>query len=605
MCGIAGIYSPVDRLPPQHLETFTDALAHRGPDGRGFAYREEGRLGLGHRRLSILDLDAASDQPFVRGHLTMVYNGELYNFIELRRELEGLGHQFKSNGDTEVVLAAYEQWGADCQAKFNGMWALAIYDERRRELFLSRDRYGIKPLYYLRAPGQPFAFASETYAFKHLRGYERTFDAANLAHCLKDVRSFGAKKETVFTGLYQLPPGHCALLAMDGQLTVRRWWHNRGEITLPASQRERTERFRELFDDACRLRLRSDAPLTTALSGGMDSSSVYASVTGLLGRGGLQRAGEASRRAYCLGFPGSQRDERSDARRVVDHVGGELKEVLPVYDRDTILNDTRQFDTVFSDPNFIVRQLYAAMAADGFKVSLDGHGVDEMLFGYRNMIDSLLPFIAKEEPETYSNLLYLRLKMASFGTVDPGLVLKRAKQTVWRLLGINKHTALPVPTGPLMSPQEIVNTCMFETYLPTILQNFDRASMAEGVEIRTPFLDYRLVEFCLALPLEDLLSGQHTKIILRRAMNKRLPKKICWAQKKVGLQAPMDDLFNGPLNEFALDLIRSKVLLESPHWDGRQLANDLEEKLRLMKFRQSDGYRIWPVLSTLLINNEA
>ena len=276
MCGIAGIWDFFAPIQAETLDRFTDSLAHRGPDGRGTFI--DGGLGLGHRRLSILDLSPAGANPMAYGmngpRYQITYNGEVYNFLEIRAELMAKGYRFKSDTDTEVVVAAYAAWGPACLTRFNGMWAFAIWDSEEQKLFLARDRFGVKPLYVHTVPGR-IAFASEIKAFLELDGFIPDMNrdiAAKMAVAAPDCE--GAEIETIMAGVKRLPPGHTLTIDRDGNAKLEQWWSSAEHLpSVPARYEEQVEAFREIFFDAVRIRLRSDVAVGTCLSGGVDSSS--------------------------------------------------------------------------------------------------------------------------------------------------------------------------------------------------------------------------------------------------------------------------------------------------------------------------------------------
>lgn len=313
-------------LNPVELERFTDTLRHRGPDGRGTFI--DGNLGLGHRRLAILDLSDAGKCPMSYGgadgrRYWITYNGEIYNFLELRSELQKLGHRFHTETDTEVVLAAFAQWGGDCLLRFNGMWALAIWDTVERVLFLARDRFSVKPLYYL-STGR-FAFASELKAFLALDTFSPGLNEEIVPGIIQNSYSYeGTNQETILRGIRRLPGGHCLVLKDDGHYTIKKWWETQDHIPqIPARYEEQVEQFRELFLDAVRIRMRSDVPIGTCLSGGIDSSAIASSMAWNYheGKTGLERCADDWQHTFIAGFPGTEIDECECAAEVVKHIG--------------------------------------------------------------------------------------------------------------------------------------------------------------------------------------------------------------------------------------------------------------------------------------------
>lgn len=265
MCGITGFWNldgrPVNR---EELIRFTSQLAHRGPDGWDVYADESASLGLGHRRLAIIDLNTG-DQPmsYLNGRYWIVFNGEIYNFVELKKELESLGYVFKTDSDTEVILAAYDKWGEDFQFKLNGMWACAIWDSRERKLFLSRDRFGVKPMIYL-FDGRRFAFASEMKAFLALDNFRAEYNPTVLANSLEDATHVEGAEDCLFQGLKRLLGGHCLTLDADGRMNIRRWWNTLDHLpNVPQRYEDQVAQYRELFLDACRIRMRSDVAIGT------------------------------------------------------------------------------------------------------------------------------------------------------------------------------------------------------------------------------------------------------------------------------------------------------------------------------------------------------
>jgi asparagine synthase (glutamine-hydrolysing) len=396
MCGITGIWNlNGKRIIPEILEKFTDAIHDRGPDGFGYAYFYNGTLGFGHRRLSILDLTEAAKQPMhcADGRFTITYNGEIYNFQDIKDELELEHYHFKTESDTEVILAAYHKWGKECLHKFNGMWAFAIWDRDKEELFLARDRFGIKPFNFIHEKGKIFAFSSETISFKYLENYRRQFDFEMLKLNTSGVRIQGSG-HTIYNGIFQLLPGHYAYFRQhDTHINQKRWWnitHHCNKKTAKKSDEIAAEYY-DLLRDACRLRLISDVPVGTALSGGLDSSSIYSTVYDIISKEHLTRFAADSQRAFVVTFPGLIEDEREYANEALKFTGGPAVFIEQIFKDlpNQIELDTKRFDSLGVAPITSISSIYRGMKENGIKVSLDGHGVDEMLYGYRDMIHNL------------------------------------------------------------------------------------------------------------------------------------------------------------------------------------------------------------------------
>lgn len=553
MCGIAGIYDFKGPVSQECLDFFTDALAHRGPDGRGTLL--DGPVGLGHRRLAILDISDAGRNPLryeaPDGRiLWTVFNGEIYNFLELKSELEALGHRFHTKTDTEIIPAAYCQWGADCLLRFNGMWAFALYDPRDRSLFLSRDRFGIKPLYYLIQDGM-LAFASEIKAFTCLEGYSPALDDAVVPIVVKNPAAYeGRTVDTLMRGVRRLPPGHLLQLGPDGRCVVRRWWETADHIPkMPATYAEQVEGFRELFLDAVRIRLRSDVPVGTCLSGGVDSSAVASAMAWLnrhVDRDGLNRCAKDWQRAFIAAFPGTVLDEREYADEVVRHVGAkphywnfDSNEAI-----EHIIDTVWSMEEIYNGVAVPPWCLYMEMRRQNVVVSIDGHGGDELLAGYPWYLDCTMGKL--------NNVLY------------------------------NEFHSL---------------------VLPAILRNYDRCSMAHGVEVRMPIMDWRLVTYSFGLPASAKIGGGFTKRVFRDAMAGIMPEKNRLRRSKIGFNSPMIEWLNGGLVPFVKKITASKQFLDSPHWNGpalRQRAVGLSEAKAWTMGHWGESLYLWTVINIVL-----
>jgi asparagine synthase (glutamine-hydrolysing) len=538
MCGIAGFYGFGKSPDAEALNQITDALSHRGPDGRGIW--QQGPVGLGHRRLAILDLSHAGACPMVcRGpdgrECVITYNGEVYNFLELRRELEKEGYLFHSETDTEVVGAAYLRWGKECLLRFNGMWALAIWEPKERNLFLARDRFGVKPLHYLWHRDN-FYFASELKAFCALPEFQRKLNRGYAAEALGKSQSLeGTSEETLMEGVKKLLPGHRMEIDREGRWKKEKWWETRDHLPdAPGTPEKQVAAWRELFLDSVRLRLRSDVPVATSLSGGLDSSAVAAGMQILEKEnpGGLTRAPRDWRRSFCSVFPGTALDERAYAEETARATGSPCR--LTVFTDPPSAKQIEESVWTMEDVSpalaVPVVENYRAMRSQGVWVSLDGHGADEMLGGYG-----------------------------------------------WYL------------AEPMQSLNDRLCRDFHQTLLPSILRNFDRCSMASGVEVRMPFMDWRLVCLSFALPAELKIGRGYTKWILREAMKGRLPEKIRLRRSKIGFNSPMVDWFNRGLGGLA------RRVIESPTWRSCRLfpARKIGEEILAAERGKTLGSADW------------
>jgi asparagine synthase (glutamine-hydrolysing) len=536
MCGIAGILRKHEPVSEEALGYLPDALAHRGPNGRGLWIDKT--VGLGHRRLSILDLSEQGRCPMSYtaphgGEYVITYNGEVYNFIELRDELAGEGYEFHTATDTEVVVASYARWGEACLDRFNGMWALAIWDKQKGSLFLARDRFGIKPLYYL-FQGSDFYFASELKAFRKISGFKRTLNegyAREALHLSQPLE--GTRDETLMSGVHRLMPGSLMEVISGRPPRIRKWWETKEHyVEVPASYEEQVAGWKELFLDAVRLRLRSDVPVATSLSGGLDSSAV-AGALAYVGKSASSDARRAPSWQQCFisTFPGTAIDERKYAEEVVSWTGA-----VPHYTEFQseegirgVVESVWTMEDVYPAIATPVIENYRAMSRNGVVVSLDGHGGDELLGGYD-----------------------------------------------WYL------------STPMKDLNERLYQQFHANLLPSILKNFDRCSMASGVEVRMPFMDWRLVTYTFSLPPETKIGGGYTKRILREAMQGLVPESILKRRSKIGFNSPMIEWFNAGLNGVVEKTIRHPRWNDSRLFDGRKLGAEILTKIQDRSFTQAD-----------------
>jgi len=626
MCGISGIWNLNSRpVAKKTIERFNNTLAHRGPDGFGIYTDDRVGLALGHRRLSILDLSEAGKQPMASpsGRYIIIYNGEVFNFLELRQELEKFGYHFKTECDTEVILAAWEKWGNSCWEKFNGMWGIAIWDKEVKTLTLSRDRFGIKPLYFLYIPNQIFAFASETIAFKQLDGFDRLIDQSNMGMCLKDPYYLEAIGDTVFKGIKKVSAGTYGTLSAAGELEFTKWWSTENyKVQVPATYKEQVEQFRELLTDACRIRLRSDVPIATALSGGLDSSSVYSTINQIKkNSNSVQRLPGDWQKAVIATFPGTSMDERDYATEVVKFTNGKALYVVPDNNSitDSIIDEVKREDFIYFSPP-VVHNIYKMMKENGITVSLDGHGVDEMIFGYPhdllkagNNIDQ--PSKKKEILETYSGLVgrpYKEIEQLYFPKKNLSHFAKRAwnkikpaavKEPSWIL----EDTIIPNKyyeedgTGNTDKLYRIPYRLFHVNSLPALLRNWDLASMRHGVEIRMPFMDWRLVTYVFNLPFEAKVAGGFSKRILRDAMEGIMPESVRKRTFKLGINAPMQEWFAGPLNKFVMDAVNSDDFIQSDIWEGKRISAYVNKMNSEKTWNTNDCMRVWPFINAWLL----
>ena len=593
MCGITGLLR-VDDAPPDlvAVRAMTAALAHRGPDGEGFF--EEGPVAFGHRRLSILDLSPAGSQPMrdASGRFVITFNGEIYNFVELRDELASQGVRFRSGTDTEVILEAYAKWGPPCVSRFNGMFAFAIWDREKRTLFLARDRYGEKPLYYRWVPGKELRFASELKALVPPGTGAGRADPGPLYRFLA-FHYAGSTAETFVEGVHQVPHRSC-LLVKKGRLEVRPWWDIAEEPAVPeGSEAEIAARVGELVEDSVRIRLRSDVPVGTSLSGGIDSSTIVLTVARLLGKGAAQAT--TRRATFSSAFPGHAVDESRHIDAAVQAAEAESHRVTP--DADEFLRDLPRLvaaqDEPFGGPSIYAHWKVMELAkSKGVVVLLDGQGADELFAGYHFYFGDLWwgwtragevgkARRAMAEYDAVHGAGRARRLLAAAGRARVPRWIARLKggpSVPWLDAGFAKDAGVEAPV-PATSLRDSLRASRRWRMLPHLLRHADRNSMAFSREVRLPFLDHRLVELVDALPDDMKLRGGTTKWVLREAIQGLVPESIRTRTDKIGFAVPFHDWLRGPLAPAMRDAFSSARFRERGIHDAGFLGKALDRFL--------------------------
>jgi asparagine synthase (glutamine-hydrolysing) len=576
MCGIAGIYArPGSEAPQELLLTMAGELRHRGPDGTGLYV--DGRYGMTNNRLAIVDL-AGGDQPLSNedGRYWVMQNGEIYNYVELIAELEDLGHRFATRSDTEVIAQAYEEWGPGCLDRMNGDFAFAVWDRREHELFLARDRFGIRPLFVAEIGGD-LVFASEAKAILRHPEARRALDPAGLVETFTTwcVSPDGSS----FPGIRELAPAHYIVAGPEGIREERRWWDLRfsdaGDVS-PAERAALAEELDALLADATRLRLRADVPVAAYLSGGLDSSAIVALA--------LEQMDETLY-SFGIGFDDERFDESAYQDRLVGHQGLDLTRVtVGARDIAELLPRTIEMSekpTLRTAPAPLLR-LSRAVREAGLKVVTTGEGADELFAGYDVFRENKVRHFWAREPESALRPLLLTRLNAFIGkdlkrsgaflvgfyrkglteTDDPLYSHRLRFANTSRLLGLldadvvagaadrgdpaeRLEARLPSWFGemtPLGRAQYLEISTFLESYL--LHSQGDRMLMGHSIEGRFPFLDYRVAEFAAALPDALRLRGLNEKYLLRKAVEHRLPTEIA-ARKKRPYRAPIVGAFVG------------------------------------------------------------
>jgi asparagine synthase (glutamine-hydrolysing) len=618
MCGIAGY---VDGGAPEpwtrragapdlvvtRLRKMCAAIRHRGPDDEGL-HMEPG-VGLGMRRLSIIDL-ATGQQPIHNEDATVwvVFNGEIYNYRELRRELEALGHRFSTASDTETIVHAYEEWGEDAFGHLRGMFGIGLWDRRERTLLLARDRVGIKPLHYAVVDGRLY-FGSEIKTILAAGAVTPRIDFRGLDHYLSFL--YTPRDASIFAGVHKLPPGHL-LRWQNGHLHLRQYWALPAEESSPASERDAVEALREVLQDAVTSHLMSEVPLGAFLSGGVDSSLVV---------GLMARASSRPVRTFSIGFDDARYDELEHARLVAQHFATDHHEFVVRPDALGILDDLiRHFDEPFGDSSAIPTWYVSEMARRHVTVVLSGDGGDELFGGYdryfphpriaafdrwavpgtRALASIVWPWlphgargknflrtVARDERGRYLDQIgyFQKDEKAALLSAD----VRRQIGSVDAEAALGRHFAR---FGALPWHGQMMHFD-FETYLPEdILTKVDRMSMAHSIESRVPLLDTRVVEFAARLPAALKIRNGRRKHVLKEAAAALLPPSILDRRKR-GFEAPVGVWFRGGLREAFTEVLLSPRARQRGYFEPRFIARLVREHVT---GRREHTLRLWSLL---------
>jgi len=572
MCGIAGQFCYGDKLPGRNLvAAMSGRLAHRGPDGeRSYS---AGRVALAHRRLAIIDLSDDASQPMANedGSLRLVFNGEIYNYVELRHELSGKGHRFSSQSDSEVVLHAYEEWGTECPGRFNGMWAFAIWDGRRQELFCSRDRFGIKPFYYAEADGS-FLFASEIKALL-------AHPAVGMAPEDTMVRTYLAwgvqdhTERTMFAGISQLPPAHSMTVSAGGMMRPFRYWNVviNPEVSGGEPDKEAAAHLLSCLHSAVRIHTRSDVPVGTCLSGGIDSSILTALINDLIREGSVESIG-ARQKTFSAVFSDDRFDESRYVREVVSATGVDAVTVSPSPEQLRADLDRLLYmqDEPFGSLSIYAQYCVMRLAAQRVKVVLDGQGADELFAGYLAYEGSYINGLA-------CGLHWFTALREAIGAVrhHAGFLTDAVRQLVVRSgrRGLLKGR-LPAFSRYAGTLDQVLCRELTASNLPALLHYEDRNSMAFSIESRVPYLDVRLVELVAALPLDQKIRGGITKHLLRKAAGRLIPESIRCRKDKMGFVTPEEIWMKGELRPLMEEIFGSESFRSRAYWDADAVAEN-------------------------------
>ena len=613
MCGICGVlYFNGEKPDKSVLARMRDSMMHRGPDDCGLYI--DGPVGLGHRRLSIIDLSEAGRQPLSNedGSVWIVFNGEIYNHEELRIELEGQGHRYVTETDTETIIHLYEEYGLDCVSRLNGMFAFAIWDAGEERIFLARDRIGIKPLYYL-LDGEKIIFASELKAILEHPEADTDIDYGSLSDYL--TYGYVGSPKTIFSGIRKLPPA-CTLKVVEGEAVVKTYWSMAYPENPFGDEAYHKEKIVEGLKDSIKLRLMSDVPLGAFLSGGIDSSAIVALMSELTG----------DVKTFSVGFTESSFNELDYARVIADLFGTDHHEFTVEMDAVKLIPKLLEvYDEPFADSSAIPTYIVSEMARSKVTVCLSGDGGDELFAGYDRYSAckvaqeyARIPKVLRDPVKSCVNLLppstanknIIRMSQRFANAVDlppeerylDWITIyneeKKNKLIRSEVVGkaFAKDSADYIKTHYKNPAKDFTSKTMhvdIKTYLPEdLLVKVDRASMAHSLEVRVPFLDHNLVEYSQTIPSALKFPGLKLKHILKKSLKKKLPKKII-NRRKHGFGVPVGSWLKNELKEIASETLTGK--------DSQSIKYFRKSEIEKMLAKHSCGkqdhtYRIWSLL---------
>ena len=620
MCGICGVwnYKNCDPVNRDLLKSMTDRMIHRGPDDRGLYFDDAAGIGLGFRRLAIIDLSPAARQPMSNedGSVWLVFNGEIYNFLTLRPKLEKRGHSFRSNSDSEVIIHNYEERGSDIFNDLNGMFGLAIWDAPKRRLVMARDRLGKKPLYYYRDSNR-LIFASELKAILADPFVPREINETALAEYL--ALGYVSAPQTIFTGINKVSPGH-SLIFEGERIEVRRYWDWLPAFQVKAvrSEGEYIEELRALLKTIVAERLISDVPLGAFLSGGVDSSAVVAVMAGLSSQ---------PVKTFSIGFKQDAFNELPYARLVAERFGTEHYEYIvePEELRDLVPNLVRQFDEPFADSSAVPTYYVAKMASQEVTVCLSGDGGDEAMAGYPRYSKAIREGIVYRLPLELRRVLFgLPAQFLPVGFKGEHMLqrfaLAQAERYPFAMRQVSKKllafllapdtayqfNLLQSPSSTACVEQALERAGNLDflsrlqytdgvTYLPDdILVKVDRTSMTNSLEVRAPLLDYRFMEFMAGLSPDLRWRDGKGKYIFKKAIRNLLPNEILF-RKKMGFGIPLQDWFSHELKGYASEILLDHQTLQRGLWNPEKV------KILLNKAQNRNAYALQNAIWVMLM----
>lgn len=582
MCGIAGFIDKQDKVDEKLIKNMMQAIAHRGPDDEGTFI--DGNVGLGHKRLSIID-PRNGHQPMCNedGTVWIVFNGAVYNYLEIRQELVRKGHDIKSYCDTEVIIHAYEEYGEKCVEKFNGMFAFVIYDMNKKKIFAARDRFGIKPFYYF-CDGDKFIFSSEIKGILASKKVHKEVNYEGIQDYI--VFQFTLGKKTLFKNIYKLEPGYSLSMDLNEKLEpkITQYWDLEFKYDTNHTEEYFVDRLKFLIDDAVRLRLRSDVELGSFLSGGLDSSTIACVASECLD-------GQQIKTFTGKFAEGKEYDESYYAKVAAEHAKAEYHEITMTAEqfRESLKDIIYYLDEPGAGPGVFPQYMVSKLASENVKVALGGQGGDEIFIGYARYLVAYLEeclkgaifetankdrfavtleSITPNLPllKTYKPMLQSFMKEGMFGPQE-----ERYFRIIDRSAGMknlfNQEIFKDCDYSSFDSFKEIFNRKELGSYvnkmtyfdlkasLPALLHVDDRTSMAWGLETRLPFLDYRIAELFASIPPNMKFKGGESKALFKQAIKNILPEEVLYRKDKMGFPVPLVQWYQGELKEYVEDIL--------------------------------------------------
>lgn len=591
MCGIFGTLNY--RISEERFRSSLDLLKHRGPDGSGVWSSDDQSVRIGHRRLAIIDTSIQGHQPMIANDRYIIsYNGEIYNYIELRQSLEKKGIRFKTQSDTEVLLNLIINEGVEALNQLNGMWAFVVYDKVEQSLLISRDRLGEKPLYFIHDKDK-FAFASEMKSlYNKLEEFNYNKDFIN--YYLANPFDNEWKQQTIIEGIQKFPAGYYAFFR-NGKIEMNRYYNPAELLQQPQrykSINEAVDEFKLLFSSSCMMRMRSDVSVGSSLSGGIDSGLLVSTVAHQI------PAMQKDYHAVISSFPGSALDETDSAITVAQKAGIPYKKVnvSPNLSPDQILKAVYDFEDIAGTSPLPFYQTYQAFRENNILVTLDGHGGDELFGGY--------PFdLQSKMRDDFPNIFRTRQTLQTIndmGGNDQRISIGLAWLNTYKEYKRRRAEHEPI-LGNINAYSKQLHHSTFSGILPTLLRNYDKYSMRSGVEIRMPYLDYRIVEFAFRLPAHFKINNGFSKFILRQASRGMLPDAIVNNKIKSGWNSPMGEWFNTVWKEWLLDEISSVDFNQSDLVSSSQIRKLVHDFYLKGNADQKLGQLIWLYIQPHLI----